>query len=105
MLWNVHFDLNEFDENQSNQGVTMLSNVHFDVDWFDENQPSQGVTMLSNVRAYFCCRRTISFYIALRWMRERARRKKKKKERKTELLVKERNGKDINKLFSERKKL
>ncbi len=43
------FDLNEFDENQPNQGVTMLSNVHFnlfisthlnnfDVDWFDENQ-------------------------------------------------------------------
>jgi hypothetical protein len=32
MLSNVHFDLNEFDENQANQGVTMLLNVHFDVD-------------------------------------------------------------------------
>ena len=108
MLSNVHFDLNEFDENQPNQGVTMLSNVHFDLficpplnnfdlNEFYENQPNQGVTMLSNVRAYFCCRRTISFYIALRCERAIERRKRKKKERKTELLVKERNGKDEGK--------
>ena len=73
-------------------GVTMLSNVYFDLNEFDENQPSQGVTMLSNVRAYFCCRRTISFYIALRWMRESDREKKKEEERK-------KNG-----AFSEKKK-
>jgi hypothetical protein len=64
----------------------------FDLNEFDENQPNQGVTMLSNVRAYFCCRRTISFYIALRWMRESDREKKKEEERKK------------NRAFSERKK-
>jgi hypothetical protein len=40
---------NKFKKTFSMFGVTMLSNVHFDLNEFDENQPNQGVTMLSNV--------------------------------------------------------